>query len=169
MDGLPYEQKQRLFPRFPAVNVTENGAGHQYHGMSAEAQRRMKGGFAFQTSFSWTKDLSDQENNEFPENSFDRLREKGRVRTIPSRRFNANMIYNIPFRSSSKILIGVISGWQLSNILTIESGQWITPLWTGLDPTGTRPVTGAATARATVTLRPDILRDPKLSNPSVSR
>ena len=79
------------------------------------------------------------------------------------------MIYNIPFRSSSKILSGVISGWQLSNIPTLESGQWVTPLWTGLNPTGTRPVTGAATARATVTLRPDILRDPKLSNPSVSR
>jgi len=83
VEGLPYQQKQRPFPRFPAVNVTENGAGYQYHGMSAEARRRMKGGFAFQTSFSWAKDLSDLENNEFPENSFDRLRERAACGPFP--------------------------------------------------------------------------------------
>jgi hypothetical protein len=57
----------------------------------------------------------------------------------------------------------------LSNIYTLESGQWVTPLWTGADPTGTRPITGAATARAQVTLRPNSLRNPNLDSPGVQR
>ncbi len=176
VDERPYQQKPRPFPQYPAITQTENGAGHQYHGMSAEVQRRLKGGIAFQASYTFAKDLSDLENNESPENSFDRLREKGRVQTIPSRRFSANMIYNLPFGKGKQFMgnanrwvDGALGGWQLSNIYTLESGQWITPLWTGPDPTGTRPITGAATARANVTLRPNVLRDPTLDDPSVQR
>jgi outer membrane receptor protein involved in Fe transport len=166
-DARPWSQKPRPFPNYPAIQTTDNGAGHQYHGMSIEVQRRMKGGFAFQTSYSLAKDLSDLEQNEAPENAFDRLREKGRVFTIPTHRFNANMIYNIPFRSSSRFLNGAFKNWQLSNILTLESGQWITPLWTGPDPTGTRPA--GANARANITIRPNVLRNPNLDNPTVDR
>ncbi len=168
-DERPYQQKPRPFPQYPAINFTDNGAGHQYHGMSIEVQRRMKGGVAFQTSYSWSKDLGDLENNEVPENAFDRLREKGRVQTIPNHRFNANMIYNLPFKSSHRLLNTAFGGWQLSNIYTLESGQWVTPAWTGPDPTGTRPITGAATARAQVTLRPNSLRNPNLDSPNVQR
>ncbi|MDX2269795.1 MAG: TonB-dependent receptor [Bryobacter sp.] len=167
VDSRPWSQKPRPFPQYPAINQTENGAGHQYHGLSFEAQRRMKGGFAFQTSYSWAKDLGDLEQNEVPEDSFNRLRDKGRVLTIPTHRFNANMIYNIPFKSSSRFLNGAFRGWQLSNILTLESGQWITPVWTGPDPTGTRPA--GNNARANVTIRPNILSDPNLDNPTVAR
>jgi hypothetical protein len=166
-DDRPYSAKPRLFPQYPAISVSENGAGHQYHGMSIEAQRRMRGGIAFQTSFSWSKDLSDLENNEAPENAYDRLRERGRVQTIPALRYNANMIYNLPFKVKNRIANGFISGWQLSNIFTLESGQFITPLWTGPDPTGTRVANPGA--RAVVTLRPNALRDPNLDNPSVNR
>jgi hypothetical protein len=176
VDERPYQQKPRPFPQYPAINSTDNGAGHQYHGMSAEVQRRMKGGVAFQSSFTWARDIGDLENGEAPEDSFNRLRERGLVSTIPARRFNANMIYNLPFgkgqrfaANANRWVNGAFGGWQLSNIFTLESGQFITPLWTGLDPTGTRPITGAATSRATVTLRPNVLRDPRIDNPSVQR
>jgi hypothetical protein len=173
-DERPYSAKPRLFPQYPAITVSENGAGHQYHGVSFEAQRRMKGNFAYQASFHLAKDLGDLESNESPENAYDRLREKGRVQTIPSKRFSANMIYNLPFGKGQRwganahpAVAAAFGGWQIANIFTLESGQWITPLWTGPDPTGTR--VAGANARAVVTLRPDVLRNPNLDNRSVAR
>jgi hypothetical protein len=123
-DDRTYSAKPRPFPQYPAINVTENGAGHQYHGMSLEAQRRMRGGIAFQSSFSWSTDLSDLEDHEAPENAFDRLREKGWVQTIPALRFNANMVYNLPFKASNKIANGVISCGPAT---TRRGRAWRTP------------------------------------------
>jgi hypothetical protein len=45
-------------------------------------------------------------------------------------------------------------------VYSIHSGQFLTPLWTGPDPTGTA-FTGSRTP-AQVTIRPDELRDPNL-------
>ena len=51
-------------------------------------------------------------------------------------------------------------GWSLSFMHSHGSGQFLTPAWTGPDPTGTINTTSSTPAQ--VTIRPDILRNPNL-------
>ncbi|MGH9447845.1 MAG: hypothetical protein ACRD3O_19300, partial [Terriglobia bacterium] len=53
-------------------------------------------------------------------------------------------IYQLPFggaqrfaRTSNRTLNAVIGGWQLSNIIELQSGPWLTPYFNGGDPSGT--------------------------------
>jgi hypothetical protein len=173
-DARPYVSKARAFPRYPGISYATNGAGHQYHGMTVEAVRRMKRGLHFQTFYTWARDIGDLENGESPENAYDRRRERAVWADIPTHRFNLNTIWEIPvgkgkswMSNAGRVLNGILGGWRLGVIYTYDGGFFLTPLWTGPDPTGTRYT--ASTTPANVTLRPDHLRDANISDRTVQR
>lgn len=69
--------------------------------------------------------------------------------------------------NANKFVDAVFGGWQITGIVALESGRWLTPLWDGPDPTGTR-YTSSGT-RPVVRLRPDHVRDSRLDEPTVDR
>jgi hypothetical protein len=86
---------------------------------------------------------------------------------IPTHRVTSNVLYELPFGRGKKFGTGAgralnmfIGGWEISGILATYSNQFLTPLWTGPDPTGTR-FTSSSTAPV-VTIRPDHLRNGNL-------
>src|SRR5262249_34345069 len=177
-DTRPFGQKPRLFPKYPAINYRTNGAGHQYHALSIEAERRLTKGLAYQASWTWAKDIEDLNGFLFesPENAFDRLRERGNSLDTPRHRVTANTIFELPFGEGKRFLGGsgrglnaIVGGWESSWIFSYYSGQFLTPQWSGPDPTGTAFTSNRTPAN--VTLRPDVLRDPNLpsSERTVSR
>ena len=171
-DTRLFAAKPRLFPQYQGISYRTNGAGHQYHSMQIEAERRFAKGFSWQASYTLAKDLGDIEafgpNGDSPEYAFDRLREKGDTLDIPRHRVTANTVYELPlgkgkryFSGAGRGLNALVGGWETSLIFSYYSGQFLTPVWQGPDPTGTAPTTSTTTP-ATVTIRPDILRDPNL-------
>jgi len=91
------------------------------------------------------------------------------IQEIPTHRFTSNFIYQLPFGKGHKFGSNVsrlgnllVGGWELSGIYTLQSGMFLTPFWTGDDPVGIY-FTDSATP-ASVTIRPDILRNPNLSS-----
>lgn len=174
VDGSLYVDKPRRFPRYPGINYTDNGAGHQYHGLSFEAERRNLRGLHWQFYYTLAKDIQDLENGESPEYAYDRARERSTWGALPRHRVSGNVIYDLPFGRGKKFGSGmnraanaVLGGWQISSIYIYETGGAITPLWTGPDPTGTRFTQGRT--RPNVTIRPDRIADGRLSNPTVER
>src|SRR5215510_12066923 len=168
-DTRRFGQKPRLFPQYPAINYRTNGAGHQYHALSIEAERRLTKGLAYQASWTWAKDIEDLNGFLFesPENAFDRLRERGDSLDIPRHRVTGNVIYELPFGQkrhffggANRAVDAVIGGWEYTMIFSYYSGQFLTPQWQGPDPTGTAFTSN--TTAPNVTIRPDILRDPNL-------
>jgi hypothetical protein len=174
VDDRPYSLKPRPFPNYPSIFFSDNGTGHQYHGVSFEVERRLKKGLAYQASYSFARDIGDLDNNEAAENAFDRRRERGVIFSLPAHRFTANTIIELPFgkgrrwmSNANRWAEGVLGGWLLSGIYNFSSGQFLTPSWTGPDPTGTRFAN--AGQRATITIRPDMLRNGNLDNPTIAR
>ena len=76
VDTRLFVDKPRPFPKYPAINYRGNGSGHQYHGLTAEAERQFASGLYYQSSWVWARDIGDLERGESPENAFDRRRER---------------------------------------------------------------------------------------------
>jgi hypothetical protein len=173
-DTRLFVDKPRLFPNYPAVSYVTNGAGHQYHALTLEADRPLAGGLRLQAYYTLARDIGDLEDGEQPEDAYDRRRERAVWTDIPTHRFSTNMLYMFPFGKGKSFLNAaprwadlLVSGWQLGAAYSVERGNFLTPSWTGPDPTGTR-FTANRTA-PNVTIRPDILRNPNLSNPTIAR
>lgn len=166
--------KPRPFSNYPEVWYVTNGAGHQYNGLTLEATRQFSQGLYFQSSWTWARDRYDLDYNwDFgfdsfvSENPFDRRREVGPASDIPTHRWNTNFIYELPFGKGRRFASGVsrltnllVGGWEISGVLSLQTGMFLTPLWTGDDPVGIA-YTDSDTP-ASVTLRPDILRNANL-------
>lgn len=118
----------------------------------------------------WARDIGDLNRGEASENPFDRSRERSVSLDIPTHRLNANFIYQLPcgkgkplFGSVSRGWDLAIGGWELTGTYSYYSGQFLTPLWTGPDPTGTFFTTSRTPAViAAPGIRTDHLRDANL-------
>jgi hypothetical protein len=166
-DSRLYIEKARLFPRYANVNHAANGAGHQYNGLTLEVKRPMAKGLMFQASWVYARDIGDLNNFALPENAYDRTRERAVWVDVPTHRVTANIIYELPFGKGrhflsnvNRAMDGVLGGWELSLVSLNQTGQFLTPSWTGPDTTGTAFT--SSTTPATVTIRPNILRNPNL-------
>ena len=165
-DNRPDVDKPRRFPNYPGINYLTNGAGHQYHSLAIEVERRFVKGFSYQGSWVWARDIGDIDRGESPENAFDRERERGVWLDIPTHRVTGNLIYELPFGrgkqwlNSGRAAHAILGGWEIAGVYSYHSGQFITPMWTGPDPTGTAFTSNRTPAQ--VTIRPDQLRDPNL-------
>jgi hypothetical protein len=167
-DTRLYVDKPRRFPQYPAINYFTNGAGHQYHGLTLEAERQLSKGLYLQGSWVWSRDIGDLNRGATPENAFDRQREVAVWEDIPTHRVTMNWIYQLPF-GRGRAFLGTanrwvnlaVGGWEISGIYSLYSGQFLTPFWSLPDPTGTAFTTGRTPP--VVTRRPNHLRDANLA------
>jgi hypothetical protein len=160
-DNRVYADKPRLFPKYPGITYTTNGAGHQYNSLTLEAERRWANGLGYQASWVWARDIGDLERAESPENAYDRQRERAVWLDIPTHRVTGNFMYAFPFAKGAHGVKGaLLQGWEWNTIYSFFSGEFLTPEWTGPDPTGTA-FTSSRTP-ANVTIRPDQLRNPNI-------
>jgi hypothetical protein len=166
-DARPYVDKPRPFPNLSDVRYTTNGAGHQYNALTAEVTRQMKSGVFYQSSWTWARDIFDLASGGTPENPFDREREVGVAQSIPTHRWVSSMTYQLPVGKGRHFLSNLnraadllLGGWNIGGVYTAQTGQFLTALYTGPDPTGT--VFTSSRTPAQVTRRPNQLRDPNL-------
>jgi hypothetical protein len=166
---LPYIAKLSTIPyaQYPGINYYTNGSTHDYNALTLTATRSMAQGLYFQSSWTWARDLGTLLGGATAEDPFSLLREYGVQLDVPTHRFTNNMTYELPFGTGRHWLRGaslpvnlIAGGWDVSVIYSLYSGQFLTPLWTGSDPTGTAYTTSSTPAL--VTIRPNQLCNPNL-------
>ena len=111
-------------------------------------------GLTYQLSYTLARDIGDLERGESPENAYNRTRERAPWVDIPTHRISSNAIWDLPVGRGKHFLSGsnrwtnlIAGGWALSAIYSYHSGHFLTPLWTGADPTGTVAGFADATGR----------------------
>ena len=131
--------------------------------------RRFSKGLQFTGSYAWSKNLSEAEGSaptSFGGENGPRLRDRfnlhadyGNVSYTRRHRFLTTFIWELPvgrnrayLSSTNRAVDAVLGGWQMSGIVLIQTGAFLTPTVSGGDPSGT----GAA--RRT-TQRPDQIGD----------
>jgi hypothetical protein len=178
----------RPFPNWGTVNDRAVGATMNYNSLQVEANHRFQHGLAFNSSFTYARNLAD---NQGPvvaspgsagsfagenaggrsEDLYDLKAEYGPVWGTRKFRSLTTAVYELPFgrgrhfmANANRFADGVFGGWRLSNILLLQSGPFETPYFTSGDPSGTG--SGVYEGRPQ---HPDRVRNGSLSNPTASQ
>ena len=167
----------RPFPNFGLIFSRDAGANANYNSLQAELNRRFANGISFTTAYTLAKNLAD---NAGPApsgfagetgggrltNSLDRRADRGNVYATRRHRFVSTMVYELPFGKGRKFMSTasraadlVLGGWQVSSILTLQTGPFLTPTFNGGDPSGTNAASRGAS-------RPDRIANGELSDPT---
>lgn len=145
----------RPFPNWGLIFSRDAGANAIYNSLQMELNRRFAKGFTYNASYTLAKNLAD---NAGPApsgfagetgggrvtNSLDRRADRGDVYATRRHRFLNTLVYEMPFGKGRKFMSNanraadlVLGGWQMSSILTLQSGPFLTPVFSGGDPSGT--------------------------------
>ncbi len=171
----------RPFPNFNAVLTRDNGPSAKFHALTVEVSRRFSRGLSFQNSYAWSKNLSNAlgpaptnfsaENGPTTLDRFGIRSDYGNVPFTRRHRWVTSALWEIPVGKGRRFLANnpvadlAVGGWQLSGILTLQTGPFLTPTFTGTDPSGT----GVLVRGVTTTQRPDRIGDGNLDNPTPTR
>lgn len=166
-DTRLYVDKPRPFQKYGDIMYRTDGGGHQYNSLNTEVLRYFSKGLQFQFNWTWARDRYDLLRWDSSENPFDRARERAVYSGIPTHRVTGHLIYDLPFgkgktlgNTMSRWANAIAGGWTMTAAYVLDSGRFLTPYWSGPDPTGTA-YTDSRT-RPDVTLRPDQIGNPNL-------
>ena len=168
------------YPNFNAVLTRDNGPSAKYHAFTAELSRRFKNGTSFQSSYTLAKNLSNAggpapggfaaENGPTTLNIYNIQADYGDVAFTRRHRFLTTFLWELPVGKGKKLLNSsnaavdaVLGGWGINGILLFQSGPYLTPTFTGTDPSGT----GVLVRGVTTTQRPDRIGNGNISNPTI--
>jgi hypothetical protein len=144
----PFDPASRPYQRFDTVGLTQAGASSIYHGLTIQADRRMARGVMFNVNYTLAKALTDADLRGYAEgaqqNQWNRALERGNDPNIRRHVLQFSYVLDVPFGRGRKLFSGasgvanqLISGWQLSGITRMLSGQFLSPSFSGTDPANT--------------------------------
>src|SRR5262249_20718810 len=107
-------------------------ANSNFNAMLAGVSRRFSKGFLFNTEYRWSKSLDTCSNDADCKNTYpnDQSTEYGPSDFDVRHAFKASGVLALPFFNNSKSIVGKLAGgWELSGILTANSGFPWTPVF----------------------------------------
>jgi hypothetical protein len=129
-------QALRPYPQYNSIDTYGGGGDHSghstYHAGIIQLQRRLSGGLTFQTSYVFSKLLTDSDsywgNGSSAANQYNRRLEKSIGVYDQTHNFKAGIVYDLPFGKGKPYLthglVGYIIGnWRTSGTLFYGSGQ----------------------------------------------
>lgn len=153
----------RPFRGYRSINMVTPQFNSNYNSMQALAQHRFSGASQFNIAYTWAKNLTDNQTDRStaPENSYNIRLDRGRATLDRRHIFTANYVYEMPFFSKRHDFVGnALGGWQVSGIVTLQSGLPFTPLGANFDPTGLGNIPALVAGN-----RPNLLCDPNANAP----
>jgi len=162
LTATPALRVQNLkYPNFAEVLTRDNGPSAKYEAGTLELTRRFARGLNFQSSYTFAKNLSNAlgsapssligqggagDNGPNTLNFFDIAADYGDVIFTRRQRWLTTFFYELPFGHGKSILGGagrglnaLVGGWGATGIFLLQSGPFLTPTFTGTDPSGTNP------------------------------
>ena len=149
-NSIPSLQARRLFPQFGPRVLIATDSHASYNALFASLNKRFSNNLQFGMSYTFSRLLSDNDESlgvgaitlgspQIPQDFFNVQAEKGLSAFDRKHRFVANFIYEVPAPPGSffdqGIGKGIFGGWEVSGIVTRQSGQPFTML-TGVDTNG---------------------------------
>jgi hypothetical protein len=142
-------------PNFNTIELYENGGSQRYNSLQVAAAKRLGKAVHFSAGWTWASDLTDQSDDDWIyadnpiQNQFDRKAEWGHNAFTPTHRVYADAVFSLPvgrgqryLNQMPRVAEGILGGWRLSTVVTLQTGQWFTPSFDGFDPSNTNTIGG---------------------------
>jgi hypothetical protein len=153
----------RPYRGYRSITMLQPRYNSNYHSLQVSAQRRFGGQSQANLAYTWSKNLTDSQNDRSnaPQNSADIRSEYSRAALDRRHVLTINYIYEIPFMTDQKGFAGkTLGGWQASGIITAQSGLPFTITTSSFDPGGLGFIPAAIAGG-----RPNLLCDPNDNAP----
>ena len=154
-------QALRPFPQYATIDTTAGGGDHSghstYHAAILKLERRMGSGLTLQTSYVFSKVLTDADSywpGSAAADFFNRGLEKSIGQFDVTHNFKMSVVYDLPFGKGKTWLktgaaAAILGGWRVSGIAAYSSGQPIgvstsysLPIFNGRTPAYVSSYTG---------------------------
>ena len=156
----------RPYAGFARINYTEWTANSNYNSLQSRIEKRFAQGVTFISSYTFGKSIDDKggqgaASSGTPQDSYDLRAERGISDFDVKHVYRFSWVTELPVGAGRRFMGNLsgpaeflIGGWQLSGVFSAQSGRPFTPRLTG---NNSGSFAGAD--------RPDLIGDPKLSNP----
>jgi hypothetical protein len=162
--AVPFAALRLPYPQFGSTYVTRTDGRWRYNSGQFEARKRA-GGITFDSSITWSNNLSNYANTFDPYNVTNQWTRDAATRRLY---FVTSATWSLPFGKGRRFGANVgpwterlIGDWNLHVIATVASGQYYSPFFTGPDP--------ANASRGFVTALPDCIGDPDAGAMTIGR
>src|SRR5262249_47047593 len=123
--------QRRLRPEFATIFLMSTPLGQFYNGLDASINKRFARGFSVLGSYTWSKNIDYASSNNNMEDStildpFNFGHSRGLADSDHPQRFAGSFVWDLPDpgrASGSKLLSGILGNWQMSGIVTLQSGR----------------------------------------------
>ncbi|MBI3682123.1 MAG: TonB-dependent receptor, partial [Acidobacteria bacterium] len=132
-NGRPQFQQFRRV----ASTTTFLGTNTWYNALQIKLDRRVGDGFYLTTSYTWSKGLNYSEDNGGIAIPLSVPLNKARMNDNRTHMFTQSYMYELPFGRGKKwaqggVAMWVLGGWQFQGLLSLMTGQWVTPSVSGV-------------------------------------
>ena len=152
-----YSNQTLPFPLWGVIQSVNNGAESNYNAMTVEVHKRFSNGLQFQSSYAFTRDLSDEAGaapasfvgagGSWVTDRFHLGLDYGNVAYDRRHRFLTTYLYELPFghgkkffANSNGFLNTAVGGWEVAGVVLVQSGPFLTPYEASTDPSGTNMI-----------------------------
>jgi len=166
-EGYAIAGNGRPFSNWSVLQSVYNEAESNYNNFTVDVKKRYSGGFQFESSYSFTRDLSDEgggnptafvaAGGNWLSDRFHPGLDYGNVIYDRRHRFLTTYLYELPVGKGKKFLSSsngfvdrVLGGWEAAGVVVIQSGPFLTPYDTSADPAGTNQVNTTGFSRPDV-------------------
>lgn len=132
----------RPYPAYGNITYDQSEGASNYNSLQAKVQRGFNHGFTFLMSYTYARSLdntpgiatTDGASSNFPQNSRNIGADYGRSGFDIKQRFVLSSVYDLPFGAGKEFVnhglaARVLGGYQLSGIMTVQSGTPVTPTY----------------------------------------
>jgi hypothetical protein len=153
----------RPYRGYRSINIVTPQFNSNYNSLQVLAQKRFSGSSQVNVAYTWAKNLTDNQNDRSnaPMNSYNIRLDRGRATLDRRQIFTANYIYDIPILRNRHDLTGnLLGGWEISGIVTLQTGLPNSPLGANYDAAGLGNIPAIIAGN-----RPNMLCDPNTNAP----
>jgi hypothetical protein len=154
----PYGSTPLAYPDWQILQSVANVGESNYNAASIVVEKRLSHGLEFQSSYAYTRDLSDEGGanpaalvgaggNYLTDKNHPGL-DYGDVIYDRRHRFLTTGLYDLPFgrgqmflSGSSRLVSALVGGWQTGGVFIWQSGPFLTPYEESVDPANTNILT----------------------------